>query len=52
MTASTLQAALFVADGVITALNGIVTVVDATLDNLSDANISAQVDASLGVSAH
>ena len=33
-------------------MNGIVTAVDATLDNLSDVNISAQVDASLAVSAH
>jgi hypothetical protein len=51
VTASTLQAVLSVADTAITALNGIVTVVDATLDTLSDVNISAQVDASLGVSA-
>ncbi|HEV7864320.1 MAG TPA: hypothetical protein VGR20_16555 [Acidimicrobiia bacterium] len=52
VTASTLQAARSVADSAVVALNGIVTVVDATLDNLSDVNISAQVDASLGVSAH
>lgn len=51
VTASTLQAAHSVADSAVTALNGIVTVVDATLDTLSDVNISAQVDASLGVSA-
>jgi hypothetical protein len=51
VTASTLQTARSVADSAVVALNGIVTVVDATLDNLSDVNISAQVDARLGVSA-
>jgi hypothetical protein len=52
VTASTLHAARSVADSAVTALNGVVTAVDSTLDNLSDVNISAQVDASLGVSAH
>ena len=52
VTSSTLQAAHSVADSAVTALNGIVSAVDSTLDKLSDVNISAQVDASLGVSAH
>jgi hypothetical protein len=52
VTASTLQAARAVAESAVTTLNGIVTVVDSTLNNLSDVNISAQVAASLGVSAH
>jgi hypothetical protein len=52
VTASTLQAARSVAESAVTALNAIVTAVDSTLDNLSDVNISPQVDASLGVSAH
>jgi hypothetical protein len=50
VTASTLQAARSVADSAVVALNGIVTAVDSTLDNLSDVNIAAQVDASLGLS--
>ena len=52
VTATTLQAARSVADSAVTAIGGIVSAVDATLDNLSDVNISAQVDASLAVSAH
>ena len=52
VTASTLQAARTVAESAVTALNGIVIAVDSALDNLSDVNISAQVDASLRVSAH
>ncbi len=52
VTASALQAARSVADRAVTALNGIVAAVDSTLANLSDVNISARVDASLGVSAH
>ena len=52
VTASTLQAARSVADSAVTALGGVVAAVDAALDNLSDVNISAQVDASLGASAH
>jgi hypothetical protein len=52
VTASLAGAAQSVADSAITATNAIVVAVDATLDNLSDVNISAQVDASLAVSAH
>jgi len=51
VTASTLQAARSVAGAAVAALGGIVTAVDSTLDHLSDVNISAQVDASLGLSA-
>ena len=49
VTGSTLDAAQSVADSAVAAMNGIVTVVDSTLDNLSDVDISAQVDASLAV---
>jgi hypothetical protein len=52
VTATTLQSARTVAESAVTALNGVVVAVDSALDNLSDVNISAQVDASLGVSAH
>ena len=52
VTATTLQAARSVAESAVTALGGIVAAVDSTLANLSDVNISAQVDASLRVSAH
>jgi hypothetical protein len=52
VTASTLQAARSVADSAVAALKAIVTAVDSTLDNLSDVNLSARVDASLGLSAH
>jgi hypothetical protein len=52
VTASTLQAARLVADSAVAALHRVVTAVDSTLDTLSDVNISAQVDASLRVSAH
>ena len=51
VTASTLAAAGAVADNAVAALNGIITAVDGTLENLSDVNISAQVDASLAVTA-
>ncbi|MDQ1490101.1 MAG: hypothetical protein QOJ23_2615, partial [Actinomycetota bacterium] len=51
-TASTLGAARSVAESAVTALRGIVAAVDSTLDNVSDVNISPQVDASLGVSSH
>ena len=52
VTATTLRAARSVAESAVTALNGVVTAVDSILTNLSDVNISAQVDASLRVSAH
>lgn len=52
VTASSLQAARSVADSAVAALGVIVTAVDSTLDNLSDVNLSAQVDASLKASAH
>jgi hypothetical protein len=51
VTASTIQAARSVADSAVVALGGIMTAVDYTLDHLSGPNISAQVDASLSVSA-
>ena len=51
MTVSAADAAQSVADSTITATNAVVSAVDETLDNLSDLNISAQVDASLSVTA-
>jgi hypothetical protein len=51
MTTSMVDAAQAVADSAVVATNLIVSAVDETLDNLSDVNISAQVDASLGVNA-
>ncbi|MDQ1568086.1 MAG: hypothetical protein QOF96_2966, partial [Actinomycetota bacterium] len=51
VTASTLQAARSVAESAVAALGVIVSAVDSTLDNVSDVNISAQVDASLRVSS-
>ena len=52
VTDTTLQAARAVAESAVTAIGGIVTAVDSTLANLSDVNVSAQVDASLSVSTH
>lgn len=52
VTATTVQAVGAVADSAVTAIGGIVATVDSILDNLSDVNISARVDASLSVSAH
>ncbi|HEV7688225.1 MAG TPA: hypothetical protein VGQ80_16730, partial [Acidimicrobiia bacterium] len=52
VTASTLQAARSVAESAVAALGVIVSAVDSTLDNVSDVNISAQVDATLTVSSH
>jgi hypothetical protein len=52
VTTTTLNAARSVAESAVTAIGTIVSAVDSTLDTLSDVNISAQVDASLGVSAH
>ena len=51
MTTTTQQAVRAVAEGACTALNKVVAAVDATLDSLSDVNITAAVDASLKVSA-
>lgn len=51
MTGPTLQAARAVAEGACAALEVVVTAVRATLDHLTDVNISAAVDASLKVSA-
>jgi hypothetical protein len=51
VTASMADALQAVADNTVTATTAIVSGVDETLDNLSDVNISAQVDASLGVNA-
>ena len=39
------------AETAVASTGGIVTAVDSALDNLSDVNISAQVDASLAASA-
>jgi hypothetical protein len=52
VTASTLQAARSVADSAVAAFGPLVAAVDSTLANLSDVNISAQVDAGLNVSSH
>ena len=49
MTAATLQAVRGVTESACTALQTVVVAVDATLDNLSDVNITAQVDAGLNV---
>ena len=49
VTDTTLRAARSVAESAVTAIGGVVAAVDATLDTLSDVNISAQVDASLNV---
>jgi hypothetical protein len=51
VSSTTLQAVRTVADSAVAALNTVVAAVDATLDNLSDVNITAAVDASLKVSA-
>jgi hypothetical protein len=51
VTASTIRAARTVADSAVAALGAILTAVDSTLDHLSDVNISARVDATVGVSA-
>jgi hypothetical protein len=51
-TSASLQAVCSVAQSAVAATKTIVAAVDSTLDNLSDLNISAQVDASLHVSAH
>jgi hypothetical protein len=51
VSSTTLQAMRTVADSAVAALNTVVAAVDATLDNLSDVNITAAVDASLKVSA-
>lgn len=51
VTGTTLQAMRTVADSGVATLNAVVVAVDAALDNLSDVNITAAVDASLQVSA-
>ena len=51
VTATTRQAARAVAESACSALRTLVAAVDATLDSLSDVNITGQVDASLQVSA-
>jgi hypothetical protein len=50
LTGTTLQAARTVAESAVAGLNTIVAAVDATLDNLSDVNLTAAVDASLQAS--
>jgi hypothetical protein len=52
VTAATLGAAASLADSAVAALGVVVAAVDSTLDNLSDVNISAQVDARLSASSH
>ncbi|MEW6474175.1 MAG: hypothetical protein AB1679_18130 [Actinomycetota bacterium] len=51
VTGTTLQAVRTVVDSAVAGLRTIVAAVDATLDNLSDVNLTAAVDASLRVSA-
>jgi hypothetical protein len=51
VTTTTLAAMRTVADSAVAALHTVVAAVDATLDNLSDVNLTAAVDASLKVSA-
>jgi hypothetical protein len=50
VTGTSLTAAHTVADSAVAGLNSIVVAVDATLDNLSDVNLTAAVDASLQAS--
>ena len=50
VTGTTLTAARAVAESAVAGLNTIVAAVDATLDNLSDVNLTAAVDASLQAS--
>jgi hypothetical protein len=52
VTGTTLAAVGAVAESAVAALNTIVVAVDATLDNLSDVNLTAAVDASLQASVH
>jgi hypothetical protein len=52
MTDATRQAARAVAESAVTAITAIVSTADSILDNVSDVNVSAQVDAGLRVSAH
>jgi hypothetical protein len=52
VTGSTLAAARTVAESAVAGLNTIVAAVDATLDNLSDVNLTAAVDASLQASVN
>jgi hypothetical protein len=51
VTGTTLQAARTVAESAVAGLNTIMAAVDSTLNNLSDVNLTAAVDASLHVSA-
>ena len=51
VTGTTLQAVRTVAESAVAGLKTIVAAVDATLDNLSDVNLTAAIDASLQVSA-
>lgn len=52
VTGPTLTAAASVAENAVTGLNTIVAAVDATIDNLSDVNLAAAVDASLQASVN
>jgi hypothetical protein len=52
VTGTSLNAARTVADRAVAGLNTIVAAVDATLDNLSDVNLAAAVDASLQASVN
>ena len=51
VSANTLAAMRTVAENAVAALNSVIVAVDATLDNLSDVNITAAIDASLRASA-
>ena len=52
VSSTTMAAMCTVADSAVTALKSVIVAVDAALDNLSDVNLTAQVDASLQASAH
>jgi hypothetical protein len=52
VTGTSLDAARTVADSAVAGLNAIVAAVDTALDNLSDVNLTAAVDASLQASVN
>lgn len=52
VSSTTLTAMCSVADSAVAAMKSVVVAVDAALDNLSDVNLTAQVDASLNISVH
>jgi hypothetical protein len=52
VSSTTLAAMRTVADSAVAAMKSVIVAVDAALDNLSDVNLTAQVDASLTASVH